>query len=254
MIVLIIVIAAAGAGALAWSFYRKAHMAGSAGLQDEASCSGNTVVKLGELQTQEAVSFSKVQAVPTIHEAEDLDVEAERLAERNRRVLLASEQAVRLAQIRAALDVVEAYCAERERVARESRRLERELERDLATKLNEANFEEYRKLHRQSYKLADRRYRSYEEVRDDLRGVNEVLRSIGSGEIRMRQDEKANVRQTRDALAAICDSHLANVRLLNNQTHALKMKIRNECGERGRRWYEDLEERTRQRRAAEGKR
>ena len=48
---------------------------------------------------------------------------------------------------------------------------------------------------------------------------------------------------TRGQLDVEVERGLNLVRTLNNNTHDLKQSIKDNCGERGRRWHQDLEQR-----------
>lgn len=150
-------------------------------------------------------------------------------------------------QLAAAKRVDRALLAEQRAVAKESRRLEKDLEARIRARIDQARFEEYVELHRRSRIIADKRYALYARAKRGLDDIGSLLVAIGKGEVKVTKAQKKELYACKDAIKATKNAHLANVRLLNSQTHSLKEKIRSECGVRGRKWAQGVDKRARMR-------
>jgi hypothetical protein len=147
--------------------------------------------------------------------------------------------------------------AENERVER----LVRQVEAKLAATISVADFDGLRNMHFESFKCADGAYYYYESTRTSQRTIEQLLRNVritsrwwlapaGRPMSARARQERAELKAaastlsgTRGQLSGDVDYALSQVQTLNARTHDLKESIRDDCGERGERWYEDLDAR-----------
>jgi hypothetical protein len=156
--------------------------------------------------------------------------------------------------------------AENQRVSR----LAATIEQQLQAAQSETSFVALRDLHRESVGCADGAYWHYRSAGDSLNSMSGMLvrvrstlalriraaRSPATGR-RERPNRQAltavaaNLAQTRQSLGVEVKRGLALVRNVNANTSLLKHSIKDNCGECGRTWYEELEKRTDARRREE---
>lgn len=138
-------------------------------------------------------------------------------------------------------DIETSFVSQQEALARESERLESQLQRLMSQRLQESNFSQYIQLHHASRDAADKRYEALVMSRRSLDQIGQVIVAIGKGTIHASKREKQYAYLLKDAIKACRDANKENVDLLNHQTHMFKIKIRDECGPGGRNWYQQLE-------------
>ena len=131
-------------------------------------------------------------------------------------------------------------------------------------------------LHYSSMMCANRAYKLLDDARDSLSGINKMLRKSKAekkkiqkeidcasrernwdlkkeliDKIKMVNELRQGLFDEREKIVQQKENFLYEVRMLNNQTRKLKEYIRDRCGEKGRDWYNRLEERKRQHKLAE---
>ena len=154
---------------------------------------------------------------------------------------------------------------QRRRVEAEAVRVQQMLERvegQLYAAQQQSNFGSMRQVHFESFRCADAAHDHYESVRTSARTLSRLeararasvrprlvpLRDPGTGQ-RRRPDRAqmraatAGLREHRLALDSRAKHGLTDVQALNVRTAVLRDTIRESCGERGRQWYDALEER-----------
>ncbi|MEV4148725.1 hypothetical protein AB0J40_34065 [Amycolatopsis sp. NPDC049691] len=179
---------------------------------------------------------------------------------------------VTLAAVRAATveaeNTLRKVRANNQRVSRLAAAVEQQLR---ATELN-LDFAGLCELHYESRGCADNAYGYYDMSRDVARGLSGiVVRARATVTMRVRSEinpatgrrERPNraamtaaatsLALTRSKIDGEVSKGLTMVRSLNARTADLKHSIRDNCGVRGRKWFEDLELRTEARRRAEGR-
>lgn len=130
-------------------------------------------------------------------------------------------------------------------------------------------FQALRTLHSESVQIANAWYKTYDSAKTSLRtirGGRDRLeaelrrvhrhRSSSRGALRARYSQEINrlqgtigqVESTQAKLASEVERGLSMVRRHNARTHELKLAIRDNCGQCGLAWYNELERRTAQRR------
>lgn len=132
-------------------------------------------------------------------------------------------------------------------------------------------------LHYSSMMCANSAYKLLDDARDSLSGINKMLKrskneklNIQKGidstseernwegkkefinEVKMVNELRRGLFDERDKIISQKEKLLSDVKRLNNQTKKLKDHIREWCGDKGRDWYDRLEERRRNRRITEG--
>ncbi|OXM64162.1 hypothetical protein [Amycolatopsis vastitatis] len=158
--------------------------------------------------------------------------------------------------------------ANNHRVDRMAAAVEQQLQ---AARLN-LDFAGLCELHYESRGCADNAYQYYDMSRDVARGLaGIVVRARATVTMRVRSEVNPATgrreRPNRSAMTAAATSlaltrsrisdevgkGLTMVKNLNARTADLKFSIRDDCGARGQRWFEDLEARTEARRQADGR-
>ncbi|MEU5266684.1 hypothetical protein [Amycolatopsis sp. NPDC021455] len=174
-----------------------------------------------------------------------------------------SVESVRAATVRAD-ETVQQVRAQNQQV----RRLAEEVDSRLRRAQSEVDFVTLRDLHFASFGCADGAYKHYRSAGDSLRAMSRMLadvrltvklrlRAKDAGGRRRRPDRQAldaaagNLTRSRSLLSVEVERGRAMVRDLNANTARLKHLIRDNCGERGRQWYDSLQERVRAHRLEE---
>ncbi|WP_323090092.1 hypothetical protein [Allobaculum sp. JKK-2023] len=106
--------------------------------------------------------------------------------------------------------------------------------------LNRAKFNYYISLHYRSFSAADIFYtKQFVPVCESYQKITELIDfSYKYGNQTGVSIE--NLKETQNILESVRKRSLAHLHQLNNQTRKLKFKIRDECGQRGRNWYESI--------------
>lgn len=162
---------------------------------------------------------------------------------------------------------------ERQRWQNEYQKVQRDVtdfDQRIQQKIREAqyavNFEQLTQLHFESMKVADHAYRLLSDARKSLEAIGGAIKDAGEEKNRLFAEKKnTNNYQRRvqleqeisalielrnqlfpdkDQLKIERDKFQEQVTQFNAKTHALKIAIRDKCGERGQDWYRRLEERT----------
>lgn len=157
--------------------------------------------------------------------------------------------------------------AENERVRRQAEQVQARLAKLRARAAGppasraDVAFPALRTFHRESYQCADTAHLAYQSAQTSLRTMSSVVRrarftspNLLPGGRRARAELRAAAAQlarSHGELRVQVDQGLTVVRTLNANTAELKHEIRDSCGEPGRRWFADLEERVAERRRAE---
>lgn len=158
--------------------------------------------------------------------------------------------------------------ANNQRVSRLAAAVEQQLQ---ATRLT-LDFAGLCELHYESRGCADNAYQYYDMSRDVARGLSGiVVRARATATMRVRSEinpatgrrerpnraamtaAAASLAQTRSKIGDEVSKGRTMVKSLNARTADLKFSIRDQCGTRGQRWFDELEARTEARRQAEGR-
>lgn len=115
-------------------------------------------------------------------------------------------------------------------------------------RLTSERFDYYINLHYRSFTAADLCYAKREEILPCYAQVKKIVERLKDRNDSLRVDKESfnQLIQLRNTMGSICSLLKERVTTLNRQTKVLKDKIRDECGQRGRAWYDRLEERIRQ--------
>lgn len=115
-------------------------------------------------------------------------------------------------------------------------------------RLTSERFDYYINLHYRSFTAADLCYAKREEILPYYAQVKKIIERLKDRNDSLRVDKESfnQLIQLRNTMGSICSLLKERVTTLNRQTKVLKDKIRDECGQRGRAWYDRLEERIRQ--------
>ncbi len=172
----------------------------------------------------------------------------------------------------------------RGRVERSVWEHQRSVESHLAQARHSYNFQVLVDAHYSSMKAADTAYKLLDDARSSEKGINKMLKeetnqrtilrerlkkskakkfilfkkmrekknkaSIRDIELQLKgiREMRKNLFDDRDKVKAQKESFLNEVRVLNNRTRKLKELIRDECGSKGRDWFNRLEARKRRKR------
>ena len=120
---------------------------------------------------------------------------------------------------------------------------------------SDVEFHSLRVFHRESYQCADTAHDAYRSAQTSLHTMAFLVRRARSAPLQLTVSKRARA-EMRAAAAHLTRSHgelrtqvdhgLGMVQDLNANTSELKHQIRDNCGARGRRWFEELEERVEQ--------
>jgi hypothetical protein len=139
-------------------------------------------------------------------------------------------------------------------------RLLREFEEKLARAQLELGFEGLRQLHRESRGCADQVFRHYDSsdrmlsrISRTHQGVLAALRAPRAPGRRSYASARSRMSTTEGLLRAEVRRGRTMLKSLNQRTEGLKYRIRDECGELGHQWYDELVARRDAARAAEGR-
>lgn len=115
-------------------------------------------------------------------------------------------------------------------------------------RLTSERFDYYINLHYRSFTAADLCYAKREEILPCYIQIKKTVDRLKDRNDPLRVDKESfnQLVQLRNTMGSICTLLKERVGILNHQTKVLKDKIRDECGQRGRAWYDRLEERVRQ--------
>ncbi|MGH3933093.1 MAG: hypothetical protein ACRDTF_24320 [Pseudonocardiaceae bacterium] len=138
--------------------------------------------------------------------------------------------------------------------------LARAIEAQLLAASSEMDFVSLRNLHHESFGCADRAYEHYSSADSSLQTMSRILlgvraaltlRLIAPRNSATGRRERPDRDQLKAAASSLSESRqqldvevkrgLTLVKTLNANTAQLKHSINDNCGERGRRWYQDLE-------------
>lgn len=147
-------------------------------------------------------------------------------------------------------------------LAAEAGRCNRELEHRLTSAAQSVEFQRLRNLHWESCKKAQELHTQLQEGRGIHRKLNRALGQAAKDKAALRQtignasgEQRREARQAlqqlnafrqklfdeRTATAEANEHLLAQVQTLNQNTHALKLHIRERCGHGGRVWFKRIE-------------
>ena len=122
-----------------------------------------------------------------------------------------------------------------------SNTLYKNLEYENSKKLVQSKFHRYTSLHFRSMLLGDLAHQDYMEskkIRDEIGGL---LVEIGKKKVTVSRADKAELYQIKDTCVKTTKYLYDRMVKVQLQTRKLKEKIRDECGARGREWYDKLE-------------
>lgn len=187
------------------------------------------------------------------------------------------------------LKLISDVISEEERSARRSWetarvRVERSLDehkRNIETHLHQAqssyDFHFLTDLHYSSVKTANLAYKSFNDAKLSLQGINKMLVSANQQRAQYQQtleqakanknkalihdtitelksinEMRKNLFQDRDNVKQQLNQLLEKVQQLNSRTYDLKQRIKTSCGKGGQLWYQRLEAKKQQKRLAQG--
>ena len=119
--------------------------------------------------------------------------------------------------------------------------LKKNLEIQERTRLNQSKFHYYTSLHFRSMIAADFVHAEYDKAATSLNQIGKVIVSVAKKEIRVSNDQYNELIATKDLVKKARDLLLNYVQELNHKTHSFKIKIRDECGDRGREWFDKMD-------------
>ena len=121
--------------------------------------------------------------------------------------------------------------------------LQKNLESNESTTLKRSKFHYYTSLHFRSMIAADLIYAEYRKAADSLDEIGEIIVKIGKKEIQVTNAQYKEIFMVKDVVKNARDMLHKSVQELNHKTHTFKLKIRDECGDRGQMWYTEMERR-----------
>lgn len=105
-----------------------------------------------------------------------------------------------------------------------------------------ARFDYYIKLHFRSFTAADLCHNKLEEIRPHYDQINRLIRRLNdrNDPLRVSREEYQQIIQIKDVMKNILAFLRSRRDSLNAQTGIIRDKIRDECGQRGNVWYQNL--------------
>ena len=122
-----------------------------------------------------------------------------------------------------------------------SNTLYKNLEYENARKLNKDKFHRYTSLHFRSVILGNLAYKDYidsKKVRDE---ISDLLVAIGKKQIQVVAAEKKELYDVKDTCVKTTRYLYDRMVAIQNKTGILRDKIRDECGSRGKEWYNKIQ-------------
>lgn len=122
-----------------------------------------------------------------------------------------------------------------------SNTLYKNLEYENSKKLNKDKFQRYTSLHFRSVILGNLAYKDYvdsKKVRDE---ISALLVAIGKKQVRVTSIEKRELYDVKDVCVKATKYLYDRMVAIQNKTGTLRDKIRDECGTRGREWYNKIQ-------------
>lgn len=129
-----------------------------------------------------------------------------------------------------------------------SNTLYRNLEYENAQKLNKDKFHRYTSLHFRSVIVGNLAYEDYidsKKVRDE---ISDLIVAIGKKQVQVTPAEKKELYEVKDTCVETTRYLYNRMVEIQTMTKQLKMKIHDECGVRGKEWYEKIERNKQKRR------
>lgn len=100
-------------------------------------------------------------------------------------------------------------------------------------------FHRYTDLHFRSMIMGNLAYEDYLEAKKGRDQISNVLLSIGQKKIRVSYSDKEKLYQIKDMYKESTSFLYDRMKSINNETGKLRDKIGSECGERGRKWWNE---------------
>ncbi len=122
-----------------------------------------------------------------------------------------------------------------------SNTLYKNLEYENSRKLNADKFHRYTSLHFRSVILGNLAYKDYmdsKKVRDE---ISELLVAIGKKQVKVTPAEKRKLYDIKDTCVKTTQYLYDRMVSIQSKTAYLRDKIRDECGKRGKEWYNKLQ-------------
>lgn len=121
-----------------------------------------------------------------------------------------------------------------------SNTLQKNLEMQQRKNLNMNKFHYYTNLHFRSMIAANLVYKEYESVDKSYKEINKLLLNIKEGKVKATKKEREEYWNIKEIIKKSRKVLLDRVHQLNYQTGQFRDKIRNECGDRGLKWYKKI--------------
>lgn len=122
-----------------------------------------------------------------------------------------------------------------------SNTLYRNLEYENSRRLNKDRFHRYTSLHFRSVILGNLAYKDYmdsKKVRDE---ISKLLVDIGKKKVQVTPTEKRELYDVKDTCVKTTKYLYDRMIAIQNKTGMLRDKIRDECGSRGKEWFNKIQ-------------
>lgn len=150
----------------------------------------------------------------------------------------ASKNMLKSAIVAANNEVNTAWLNSYEKVIKISTNLDKNLKYHAKNNLEQSKFHYYTSLHFRSMIAADIVYKEFCEINANFNDINNLIVTIAKTR-NTTGLSKAQIFSAKDTLKELRKVFLNRVHELNKETEILRDKIGIECGERGRRWWEE---------------
>lgn len=150
----------------------------------------------------------------------------------------ASKNMLKSAIVAANNEVNTAWLNSYEKVIKISTNLDKNLKYHAKNNLEQSKFHYYTSLHFRSMIAADIVYKEFCEINANFNDINNLIVTIAKTR-NTTGLSNAQIFSAKDTLKELRKVFLNRVHELNKETEILRDKIGIECGERGRRWWEE---------------
>lgn len=120
-------------------------------------------------------------------------------------------------------------------------KLDKNLQYENSRRLNEDKFHKYTNLHFRSHISGIFAYECYIEAKSTRDEIGQILVNIGKKKIRVTPAEKKQLYETKDICVKTTRYLYKQMIAIENDTGKFRDKIRDECGSKGRSWYDRLQ-------------
>ena len=184
------------------------------------------------------------QSVPTLNDCiseDDIPFKMNAFQKELEQEFSKSKEKIEKAKRKGYIQASVAWTERFDRFTEISNTLYKNLELENSRKLTQSKFSRYTSLHFRSMLLGKLAYQDYLESKKIRDEIGKLLVDIGKKKVTVTKADKAELYQIKDTCVKTTKYLYDRMVKVQLQTRRLNEKIRDECGARGREWYNKLE-------------